>query len=242
MRCDGLAVPEIARESVRTYRLHTAVVAALLLAYPLLMPAPSPRLDPWLVIVNVGVAVLLVLWAVTVMGLAPSELGLSKDTLRRSLLLGGLVGLIAPALAFGLAEWDTFREMPWWGEFALTPQFLLYRVAFRIPLGTAVFEEVAFRGVLYGMLMREGKGTAIWLSSALFGLYHVALTVRVIDSSGLPLSRVQVIALVAGSAVVTFLIGLIFAVVRYKSRNVAGPVVTHWMADACASLLVFALA
>jgi len=234
-------MPGIVRESVRAHRLHLSVLAGLLLAYPLLMPAPSAPLDPLFVIVNVGVAALLVLWAVKVTGLAPSELGLSRDTLRRSLLLGGLVGLLAPAMAFGLAQWDTFREMPWWGEFAFTPQFLVYRVAFRIPLGTALFEEVAFRGVLFGMLLREGKGAAIWLSSALFGLYHVGPTVRLIDSSGLQLSRTEVIVLVAGGAVFTFLVGLVFAAVRYKSRNVAGPTLTHWMADACATLLVFAL-
>lgn len=193
------------------------------------------------VAINVGVAALLVLWVVKVAGLTSSELGLSRNTVGRSLLLGGLVGLLAPAIAFGLVQWSTFREMPWWGGFAFTPQLLLYRAAFRIPLGTALFEEVTFRGVLFGMLLRQGKGLAIWLSSALFGLYHVGLTIKLIDSSGLQLSRMEVIALVAGAAVVTFLVGLVFAAVRYKSGNVAGPGLTHWMADVCANLLVFAM-
>ena len=43
-----------------------------------------------------------------------------------------------------------------------------------IPLGTVVFEEVAFRSVLWGMLEHErGAAVATVVSSALFGLWHV---------------------------------------------------------------------
>jgi len=65
---------------------------------------------------------------------------------------------------------DAFRDARYhlgWGGAFLTA-FLL------IPLGTVLFEEVAFRGVLWGLL-RRGRGTvtATAVSSALFGLWHV---------------------------------------------------------------------
>ena len=49
-----------------------------------------------------------------------------------------------------------------------------YRAAVRIPLGTVLVEEVAFRGVLLAMLGGHlGVGWAVAVSSHLFGLWHV---------------------------------------------------------------------
>ena len=52
---------------------------------------------------------------------------------------------------------------------------LFYQVVIRIPLGTALFEEFAFRGVLLG-LGRRGWSTAAGTagSAVLFGLWHIA--------------------------------------------------------------------
>ncbi|GII90870.1 hypothetical protein Ssi02_11010 [Sinosporangium siamense] len=50
----------------------------------------------------------------------------------------------------------------------------LEAVLLQVPVGTVLLEEVAFRGVLHGHLARRhGDRTAIALSSALFGLWHV---------------------------------------------------------------------
>ena len=37
----------------------------------------------------------------------------------------------------------------------------------------AAFEELAFRGVLFGLLMQEGESKALWLTSGIFGVYHL---------------------------------------------------------------------
>src|SRR5438034_6546879 len=51
---------------------------------------------------------------------------------------------------------------------------LAYQALVRIPLGTVVLEEVAFRGVLYGLLLHTaGIVWATAVSSALFGLWHI---------------------------------------------------------------------
>jgi membrane protease YdiL (CAAX protease family) len=54
------------------------------------------------------------------------------------------------------------------------PAELAYQVLLRMPVGTVLLEEVAFRGALYGML-RHSAGTswATAVSAALFGLWHV---------------------------------------------------------------------
>ncbi len=221
--------------------MYLAAVCVFLVAYPILMPEPTADMDILFVAINVTVAALLVLWAVKLAGLSPSEVGLSRDTLGRSLLLGTLVGLIAPAVAFGLFHWPVFRQQDWWAELGMTFPTLLYRLAIRIPLGTAAFEEVTFRGVVFGLFLREGTGKAIWLSSALFGIYHIGLIVRVLDSSNIVFMQMPFAAMVAAGIVVTAIWGLIFALVRQKSGNVAGSIVTHWMAYASANVLGFIL-
>ena len=51
---------------------------------------------------------------------------------------------------------------------------MAYESLARIPVGTAVFEEVAFRGVLPGLIARTTtEPAAVGLSSLLFGLWHV---------------------------------------------------------------------
>src|SRR4029450_7903746 len=66
---------------------------------------------------------------------------------------------------------------------SLSGAALLWHLLVRIPLGTALLEEVAFRGVVYAMVERRrgvrggGVGSAVRLgvvgSSLLFGLWHV---------------------------------------------------------------------
>jgi len=233
---------EAVKELVRNHRFYALVVAVLLIVYPLLIPEPRPHLDVLFVFINLAFVSLLVLWAVKGMGLTLSEMGLSRNNLGRGLLWGGLVGLTAPLVAFGLMNWSLIIQLPWWSDVGLTYPDLVYRVAFRIPVGTAAFEEIAFRGVLFGLLMREGVRKAIWLSSALFAIYHIGLVLRVMASNGITMvSLVEFIILAAVGVSITFIWGLAFAFVRYKGRNVAASILTHWMAYASANVLAFML-
>src|SRR6476469_1786281 len=107
-------------------------------------------------------------------GLSWQELGLGRGTWPRGLIwAAGAIGAVAVVFALGAAlplTRDAFRDARYhlgW-EHALLTAFLL------IPLGTVLFAEAAFRGVLWGLL-RRGHRTwiATVISSALFGLWHV---------------------------------------------------------------------
>jgi CAAX protease family protein len=51
---------------------------------------------------------------------------------------------------------------------------LAYHACVRIPLGTVVLEEVAFRSVLPALAARRyGISGGVLIASALFGLWHV---------------------------------------------------------------------
>lgn len=107
-------------------------------------------------------------------GLSWAELGLGRGTLVRGAVTGAVAaGLVAVAygLAVGLpvtrrALLDTRYRVP--AGPALGTAFVV------VPLATVVFEEVAFRSVLWGLLaVDHGVVWATAVSSVLFGLWHV---------------------------------------------------------------------
>ena len=107
-------------------------------------------------------------------GLDWGELGLGRGTWRRGLVWGAVaIGAVAVVFVAGAALpatrgafRDTRYDLSW-------PDALLKSLVL-IPLGTILLEEVAFRGVLWGLICRaRGAWTATAISSALFGLWHV---------------------------------------------------------------------
>lgn len=232
-------MPEAAKEWVKSQRLQPVAVAVLLIAYPIILPEPTTELDPLFVVVNLVFASLLVLWAVKRSGLGLSELGLGRSTLGRSLLLGGLIGACSPLIAYGLYKWPFFQGLPWWGQISIPFESLYYRLGFRIPVGTAAFEEVTFRGVLFALLVREWGKSAIWLSTSIFGIYHIGLIARIVGRAGV--DTWPMVGMIAGGVAVTLIWGLIFAFIRYRSGNVAGSALAHWMAYSSANVLVVAM-
>ena len=111
---------------------------------------------------------------------------------------------------------------------------------FRIPLGTVAPEELLFRGVLFGyMLRRASPLRAAAASSALFGLWHVLPS---LDS--LKANRVGVraeglaptIGAVAGTVAVTGMAGLALSWARLHGGHLVAPTLIHWSLNATAAV------
>lgn len=167
-------------------------------------------------------------------GLSWQDLGLGKGTWRPGLKWAGaeigLVGLVLAAAAALPATRDAFRDTRYrldWGS-ALLTAFVL------IPIGTVLVEELAFRGVLWGLL-REVKGTktATVVSSALFGVWHV------LPSLGLTTSNQAISGTVGGgksaqtatvlaTVLFTGLSGVVFCEVRRRSGSILASAGLHW--------------
>jgi membrane protease YdiL (CAAX protease family) len=103
-----------------------------------------------------------------------------------------------------------------------------------------VFEEVAFRSVVWGMLEHErGAGVATIVSSALFGLWHVlpsldvAHTSTAIRGNGRP-DRRRLFLTVLGTVVFTAVAGVVFAELRRRSGSVVAPLGLHWATNGLA--------
>ena len=109
---------------------------------------------------------------------------------------------------------------------------LLFELGVPIVLLTAIPEEFAFRGVLLGSGCRLwGPWRASLVSSALFGLWHIAPTFGTMTDNqefrGAAASTVGQALLVLGAVAVTFLAGLAFCWLRLRSRSLIAPVMAH---------------
>jgi membrane protease YdiL (CAAX protease family) len=109
---------------------------------------------------------------------------------------------------------------------------LLYELGVSIVLLTAIPEEFAFRGVLLGSALRLwGPWRASLITSALFGLWHIAPTLHTMPDNravaGVSASVGGQVLLVLGSIAVTFIAGLVFCWLRLRSRSLIAPIMAH---------------
>ena len=184
-----------------------------------------------------GAAVALAAW--WWLRLDRQSVGLTKGAVLRGLKWGAAPGLaVAVPLYLALAV-PVAREVLGGDARAqeLTVAALLYATVVRIPLGTALFEEWVFRGVLYGAWLRSAGPRAAWLvPSAAFGLWHVAPSLELLHANR-PDADVAIAALVvAGSIIATAAAGLLFTALRVRSGHVIAPVVAHGLINSLALL------
>jgi uncharacterized protein len=183
------------------------------------------------------VATGLLVWLATAVPLALTDLGLAPEALVEGWRWGRLMVVAAAvvvALAAGLAD----RVRPLAAlladrRAALSFRELVVAVLVRIPLGTALFEEVLFRGVLLGALLQLGSVPfAVTWSSVAFGVWHIAPTIVALrENDVVPSSRAGRRA-IAGSVLVTGLAGVGFAFLALVSGSLLAPFLAHWAVNA----------
>jgi uncharacterized protein len=181
-------------------------------------------------------------------GLGWRELGLDRATWRAGLrwatagagvvAVGYAVAAAVPSLrpAFRDARYDKGALA------ALLAAFVV------VPVGTVLFEEVAFRGVWWGLVRRDhGTWAATASSSVLFGLWHV------LSSLGLGKSNEGVAAVASGSGVAgrvgpvagtvlfTGLAGVVLCELRRRSDSLLAPAGVHWAVNGLAVLAAAAV-
>jgi len=165
-------------------------------------------------------------------GASVTDLGLGRADARAGLSYGAAaLGIVLVVLLLAAAVpatngflHDTRAEIP--------GRQLLYEIAVPIVLLTAVPEELAFRGVLLGsagVLWGRWRGSLV--TSALFGLWHIAPTLHTMSDnsavSGATASAGGRVLLVLGAVAVTFLAGLAFCWLRLRSSSLLAPVIAH---------------
>jgi uncharacterized protein len=175
-------------------------------------------------------------------GLSWQDLGLGPGTWRPGLRWAAveiaIVGLVLAAGAALPLTREAFRDTRYrldWGSALLTALVL-------IPIGTVLVEEVAFRGVLWGLLRQvKGTATATVVSSILFGLWHVLPSLGLATdneaiSGTVGEGRSAQATTVLVTVVFTALAGVVFCEVRRRSGSILASAGLHWATNALSVL------
>jgi hypothetical protein len=164
-------------------------------------------------------------------GLTPAEMGLDPRDLPAGLARGAIAGGVVAA---GAAAFSAIRPTHpvlideragghGRGEAA-------YRTLARFPLGTALFEEVAFRGVLHGLWRRRlGSSGAEAATAVAFGAWHLLPTYRAFLGSavGSGSGRRRALAAAGGGALLTAISSPAFGYLRDRTGSIATPWLAH---------------
>lgn len=178
--------------------------------------------SPWHLPNNVTLTFVVTALAV-VARMTTAELGVERAHVGSGLRWGGAVFAaitVVVVAAAGVAP-DAFTD----DRVDVSGAEMLWRALVVIPVGTVVLEELAFRGVLLGLLQRITSTTrAVAVSSVLFGLWHVP---GVVSGRAADDSAAAVAAAVLGTVVATTVAGVLFTALRMRSHSLVAPVLAH---------------
>jgi membrane protease YdiL (CAAX protease family) len=227
---------------VNGWRADLVAIIVLLVALNL---ATGFVLDGWVSgVVQIGTAVAAVAVALR-RGYTPAQLGLDRRDLGSGLRLGGIVSAVIAAVVAlaalvpfsrGFFDDERFVDLP-----AIDA---VVEVALRIPIVTALSEELLFRSVLLAVLLvATSTGRAVAVSSLLFGLWHVLTTIGDLDGNAATdeLSTWEAGLGVVGVVVATGLAGAGFCWLRLRSGSIAAPWLVHTVLNASTYLAGFIL-
>jgi uncharacterized protein len=171
-------------------------------------------------------------------GLTAAELGLGRGAWRPGRLGSTLAGATVAGYLTAAALPATRGFLNDQRVTTLDGRRLVYQVAFRIPVGTVLWEEIAFRGVLQAALGRVmSEPAAIAVTSGVFGVWHVRPTAAALRVNQLAGDRRQAAARVAAGVTATAAGGALFSWLRARSGGLAAPVLLH-LATNCAGPVV----
>lgn len=220
----------------RSY-LDIAVVVVVLVATNLIAHFTTP----WAGIATVPAAAVGLLILLRVNGLGWAELGLGREHWKSGVGYAlAAVLVVVSVIAVGVLLPIT-RPMFMNDRYATISGALIASMLI-IPLQTVIPEELAFRGVLHGVLDRAWgfRGVAV-AGSLLFGLWHIATSLGLTSSNvgftklfggGMPgmLIGVTLAVFATGTA------GFVFSWLRRRSGSLIAPIALHWSLNGVGAL------
>jgi membrane protease YdiL (CAAX protease family) len=216
--------------SLTSHAAVVAVVVVLALANVL-----NNRLMPAAYVVTSLVTTGVLLGLLRLAGVGWAQAGLDRDTVRRGLTWGLILIIAVAACYLACALLPGTRDLLLDRRVAdAGPGRIVFEVLVRVPLGTVLLEEVAFRGVLYALVRSEyGVVGATVVSSGLFGLWHV-LPAADISTVNPLMTRIfgpgPLGAMLATTAavIVLGLAGWILCELQGRSGSLLAPAALHW--------------
>ena len=201
------------------------LVAALLITYN--------HLSPWrtgleYVIANLAMATVtagLVAWA---FGISLVDIGV-RGNRWRFVLYAFLAAVLVTVPLYLLASFDDTAHLVADERVArLAASEVAFNMLVRIPLGTALAEELAFRGALYGVLRKSSTFAYATIGSSIaFGLWHIRPALASIRANFPDAGELITAVLVLAAVIITGLAGAVLCWMREKGSGIGAPWVFH---------------
>ncbi len=218
------------------------LLSVILVAYNVLFSLlPSELLNLLYVPANLVFAAIIFLGARKLLGISYADVGLRSDTLKKGTIWGFSVGLtIVIILSLGIYFLGFMDRLS--SSYEANPTTLadlLFRIFIRIPLGTALVEEILFRGILIALLVSNGLSNikCILISCIVFGLWHIGLALKV--DPEIQLFSWAWLTTAMGTIGMGLIGGLVFAFMRFWTNSLVAPMLVHWLINISTVILVY---
>jgi membrane protease YdiL (CAAX protease family) len=207
--------------------LEAITLSLLVVAYNNLLNWWRPFHSWAYVPVNLAFAALIALITAATLGLTHLELGLRWDINDLPLALALLTSFALGAFGIVLS-----RHAPRIADrrvAGLRGRALAYQVFIRIPLGTAVTEELLFRGALFATYRAAGATdvVAALCTAMAFGLWHISPTVLLVRINDPEAGHRKVRAAVTGAVLFTSIAALGLTWLRLETNGLFVPIMLH---------------
>ena len=218
----------------RPHRTHFWHIAAIIAIATYANIISNLVLDPaWHIPFQLGILGIAMLIA-TRAGTTWTSMGLRKDRAKRGFIVGGvIIGLITVVFAIAIAAAAVFPDLRTMFQntevLENSTGWVLFQAFVRIPLATAFYEEMLFRGVIFGMLTRRHSPLlAAAITSLLFGMWHIAPTIADPPNAQLdPSGILEILKLGVFAVAATAPAGLVFLWVRLYANSIWAAVLAH---------------
>jgi membrane protease YdiL (CAAX protease family) len=174
-------------------------------------------------------------WWIWVERLGLADLGFRLENLQKSLAWGLVAGvaMAVPAVVFFAFPIILPQQVQFARYADVDPSSVSFVALFLVLLSTAaIFEEVLFRGLIQVRGIRWlGPARGIGLSCGLFILWHVVVTYQSIQQTNLTAAILPWPILYGAAAVPVGVAGLVLSLIRYRTANLAGPIVAHCLVN-----------
>lgn len=205
------------------------ITVAALLGYDI---ARSPLVPDSIHFATNTAAIAVIAVIAVIAGLSRNDVGLSRDALPAGVRAGGLAVLVvgvvvAPGITVVGSDSPLVRD-----HVGLSTGDVLMQTFVEIPVATVLLEEFAFRGVLGALFHRVvSPWRAVAATSLLFGLWHVPGAWSGLDLDGVA----SVLAVIAA----TTMAGIVFQLMKDRTRILVAPGLAHWATNGLSLLVVW---
>jgi membrane protease YdiL (CAAX protease family) len=177
-------------------------------------------------------AIAVIATVAVVSGLSRDDVGLCRDALPAGMRAGSLAVLVVGVVvAAGVtvvgSDSPLVRD-----HVGRSTGDVLVQSFVEIPVATVLLEEFAFRGVLGALFHRVvSPWRAVAATSLLFGLWHVPGAWTGLDLGGVA----SVLAVIAATTIA----GIVFQLMKDRTRSLVAPGLAHWATNGLSLLVVW---